>query len=403
MERRSGFFLACWLLAATLFVGGSTSPTINAAPFNPASVCPYNAAPRYDSSPANSVVGFEAEVVRLVNLERARYGLWPLQANSVLGAAARTHSQDMLERHYFAHDTPEGVTPAQRAQQAGYQAYGSGSDAFVFVAENLAAGQPTPAAAVAEFMTSAPHCRGFLDPTLREIGTGYAYDANDSKLYDHYWTVKMGSAPKVLPVFVNGGASSTSNRDVVLTLTDETVSSWGSIGPVREVQVGEAPLPAGSAWQPFPASSPPTTTLRLSEGGGTKTIVVRYRDEQGQTVEASATITLEAQEPVAAGGLIFLLARDQPLREARVQLGNRAGGWAASDTAEWLSLLPATGTGAVETVIRIDAAELALGTYSATIIVSDSGASTQQAATTIPIKLVIGDDVDTTLIPLIAR
>src|SRR5258708_4952335 len=44
----------------------------------------------------------------------------PLAMSFPLVTAARGHSADMIARDYFAHDTPEGVTPQQRANNAGY-------------------------------------------------------------------------------------------------------------------------------------------------------------------------------------------------------------------------------------------------------------------------------------------
>jgi uncharacterized protein YkwD len=40
--------------------------------------------------------------------------------NGLLGNAARAHARDMATRNYFAHVTPEGRTPQDRAEQAGY-------------------------------------------------------------------------------------------------------------------------------------------------------------------------------------------------------------------------------------------------------------------------------------------
>jgi hypothetical protein len=48
--------------------------------------------------------------------------------------AARSHSTDMARRDYFSHETPEGVTPWQRAEDAGYPNP---------AAENIAHGYPT--------------------------------------------------------------------------------------------------------------------------------------------------------------------------------------------------------------------------------------------------------------------
>jgi serralysin len=51
-----------------------------------------------------------------------------LATNTTLTQTARAHSQDMLTRDYFAHDTPEGLTPFQRMQAAGYLFYAAGEN-----------------------------------------------------------------------------------------------------------------------------------------------------------------------------------------------------------------------------------------------------------------------------------
>lgn len=54
----------------------------------------------------------------------------PVALNATLISVARDHSLDMLNRDYFAHNTPEGVTPFDRMTNAGYT--------FLAAGENLA-------------------------------------------------------------------------------------------------------------------------------------------------------------------------------------------------------------------------------------------------------------------------
>lgn len=54
----------------------------------------------------------------------------PLAMNSTLRKTAMQHTDDMLSRNYFAHDTPEGESPFDRMMRNGY--------AFVAAGENLA-------------------------------------------------------------------------------------------------------------------------------------------------------------------------------------------------------------------------------------------------------------------------
>jgi uncharacterized protein YkwD len=63
-----------------------------------------------------------ASAVRcLVDGARRVAGLAALRADGDLTAAARGHAEDMVARHYFSHDTPEGGHGADRAIAAGYQ------------------------------------------------------------------------------------------------------------------------------------------------------------------------------------------------------------------------------------------------------------------------------------------
>ena len=52
----------------------------------------------------------------------------PLAMNETLLSVARAHSQDMIDRDYFGHNTPEGVTAFQRIANAGYSAIAAGEN-----------------------------------------------------------------------------------------------------------------------------------------------------------------------------------------------------------------------------------------------------------------------------------
>jgi hypothetical protein len=49
-------------------------------------------------------------------------GLWPLKSNALLDEVALQHCEDMIERGFFSHITPEGLTPEDRVIIAGYDA-----------------------------------------------------------------------------------------------------------------------------------------------------------------------------------------------------------------------------------------------------------------------------------------
>ena len=65
----------------------------------------------------------EQEVHVGINVERIRTGGASLNWDEQLAAVARAHSDDMTNRGYFSHDTPEGLGPSDRIDRAGYRCW----------------------------------------------------------------------------------------------------------------------------------------------------------------------------------------------------------------------------------------------------------------------------------------
>lgn len=62
-----------------------------------------------------------ARIHELANLERQAHGLQPLAWNDALAEIAAEHSADMRARSYLSHVNPEGETPTDRGNRAGYR------------------------------------------------------------------------------------------------------------------------------------------------------------------------------------------------------------------------------------------------------------------------------------------
>lgn len=62
-----------------------------------------------------------SRIHELVNRERSSHGLPPLAWNGALAEIASAHSEDMRERRYLSHVTPEGETPTDRGNEAGFR------------------------------------------------------------------------------------------------------------------------------------------------------------------------------------------------------------------------------------------------------------------------------------------
>ncbi|MGE5619940.1 MAG: CAP domain-containing protein [Sphingomonadaceae bacterium] len=242
---------------------------------------PVSAGPNAVEDPAT----LTRRVAELVNQERLKAGLLPLKWNDTLAAAATTYARDLAARNYFAHNSLEGSTPASRARDAGYDAYGWGG---VYVGENLARGYSTAEGAMAGWLASEGHRNNLLHSKYRETGVGMAVAANGGVVLAQ----EFGSRPKVLPVFIDGDAETTDTTNVTLTLTSEEVSDWGSVGKLTEMMVSNAPDFAGARWEPFAN----TKYWKLTPQPGPKTVYVRLRDAKGTVVESSDHIVLTGRE-----------------------------------------------------------------------------------------------------------
>jgi uncharacterized protein YkwD len=158
------------VLAAVALLLWAFLPRLQAATVGDADGCPHSGAvPTPDD-----IEQTRAAILCLLNRERARHQLPALRHNPTLEQASQSHSQDMAERNFFAHETPEGSTPAERMTAAGYPPGG------VSVGENLYWGEEvkaTPVEAVDGWMHSPGHRENILRPQFDEVGVGVAYDA----------------------------------------------------------------------------------------------------------------------------------------------------------------------------------------------------------------------------------
>lgn len=107
---------------------------------------------------------YAADVNQLVNQERTAHGCAALTINVAVTAAADEHSRDMGVNGYFAHDTPAGVTPWTRMEQAGYAEPS---------AENIAEGYQTPQDVVNSWINDPAHRANILNCDFKATGVGY--------------------------------------------------------------------------------------------------------------------------------------------------------------------------------------------------------------------------------------
>ncbi len=114
-----------------------------------------------------------AEVVRLVNEERAKEGLSALKTDSSVQAAAQVRAVETAT--LFSHTRPNGTSCFTALQEAGVTYSSAG--------ENIAYGQQTPEAVVSAWMNSSGHRANILNSSYTTIGVGCYKSGNT-----YYWS-----------------------------------------------------------------------------------------------------------------------------------------------------------------------------------------------------------------------
>ncbi|MNS52443.1 Cysteine-rich secretory protein family protein [compost metagenome] len=128
-------------------------------------------------------MAIEESIFAMVNRERATAGLSALSHETALRNVARLHSIDMSAKNYFAHNDPDGKTPADRLRAAniGFSAW----------AENIRwVSAPRTDAAndimyepVTGWMNSAGHRANILNGNLTQMGVGVYLNPGRTRYY----------------------------------------------------------------------------------------------------------------------------------------------------------------------------------------------------------------------------
>jgi uncharacterized protein YkwD len=140
-----------------------------------------------------------ARLIDLINGERARAGLPPLQAQPQLMAAAQRYAGIMASTSCFGHDCGPDGGPGSQVRNAGYE--------FTDFGQNVAAGQRSPEEVLADWMRSPYHRANMLNPAYRDIGVGVA----TGRRLTTYWVLDLGlnAAPTLPPSVAESGEAPT--------------------------------------------------------------------------------------------------------------------------------------------------------------------------------------------------
>ncbi|AZK48131.1 CAP domain-containing protein [Paenibacillus lentus] len=108
---------------------------------------------------------FAAQVVDLVNKERAKAGLKPLATQADLANMAAVKAADMRKNGYFDHQSPTYGSPFDMMKQFGIT--------YKYAGENIAKGQRSPAEVMNAWMNSEGHRKNIMSANFTNIGVAY--------------------------------------------------------------------------------------------------------------------------------------------------------------------------------------------------------------------------------------
>ena len=105
-------------------------------------------------------------LIDLTNVKRLSRNVSPLEVNPTLTAIAQMKANDMAQRSYFAHTSPEGKSPWYWFREGGYS--------FRYAGENLAVNFADSEDVVEAWLVSEGHRANLLNDRFTEIGIAIA-------------------------------------------------------------------------------------------------------------------------------------------------------------------------------------------------------------------------------------
>jgi len=156
-----------------------TPTRTSAAPTTPVTTAPaVHPATSTATAATGAVAAARAQILTLVNQQRATAGCRPLTADSSLDTLAQDFSDDMAARGFFDHTDPDGNTPWDRAKKLGITDLGG---------ENIAMGQADAQAVMDAWMNSPGHRANILNCDYTTLGVGVHFGSGGP-----WWTQDFG-------------------------------------------------------------------------------------------------------------------------------------------------------------------------------------------------------------------
>jgi len=185
----------------------------------------------------------------LTNEERKQNQLPNLAVNTLLNQAAQMKAEDMAAKSYFAHTSPEGLTPWHWLDAVGYR--------YDYAGENLAINFTDSQDVTEAWMNSPTHRANIVKSSYREVGTGMATGIYEGK--ETLFVVQVYANPRsaeAAPIVPKEGTVQTNQMAI-------------NESPVTNILGAETEVTAASATlEPTPVVSEPVAKMQIDQQAG---------------------------------------------------------------------------------------------------------------------------------------
>ena len=132
----------------------------------------------------------EIRIFDLTNKMRRENGVHELKLEDTLGDIARRHSDDMIQRNFFSHDNPDGLSPEDRICIEHRRLIGiTGENIWESSGYDLSDSRQIAEMVMTDWMGSPGHRRNILDPEYNRLGVGVSFKDGELRVTQNFAAV----------------------------------------------------------------------------------------------------------------------------------------------------------------------------------------------------------------------
>jgi len=169
---------------------------------------------------ASAAIGSE-DLLSLHNVERKKVGLPPLKLNAELTNSAQQKALAMLESNCWSHYCPDGKSPWEFFDAAGYM--------YLYAGENLAEGYYNNEDVMVAWMNSPTHKENVIKPEYEEVGFGIVQGDFQGRSNNIIIAVHFGTPQRVKATTAGAQVSNSLSTPEILSPLDGSVTNEDSI------------------------------------------------------------------------------------------------------------------------------------------------------------------------------